>query len=417
MANSQYKYFCSGPKEGETDLYDDFRNSPLYDDFAQVLNRVAYHTSSLLADMDNNPAENFNSLVNKLIGGKRVNYSLRGSYEARCFAAATTFNRKGTFLDLVQARINGGKIGYVTKQYCLKKLNKPKKNKKQMHATSKIYSADSDYGATENNSSDMNCEELKTLIQGIMETISNSDISEVEKITRGQSKNSLWFKEKQIRLTASNFGKVCKLRLKTSTANLVKFILYTAGLQCAAVKYGIMHKNEAINQFQVQTKLSVQPCGLFIHPHYPYLAASPDGLVGADGIIEVKCPYAARDMSIKEAIKSKHIKYLIENQHGGISLKRNHIYYFQVQSQLEISNREFYYFVVYTKADILYEKILKDNSFWNSHMKSRLKNLYFGALLPEIVDSRVARNTPIRTTNSEDLENNTFMEIWENSKR
>lgn len=32
------------------------------------------------------------------------------------------------------------------------------------------------------------------------------------------------------------------------------------------------------------------PCGLFLHPRHDFLAASPDGLLGCDGVLEVKCP-------------------------------------------------------------------------------------------------------------------------------
>ena len=36
--------------------------------------------------------------------------------------------------------------------------------------------------------------------------------------------------------------------------------------------------------------MHVQQVGLFVHASIPQAAASPDGLVGADGLIEIKCP-------------------------------------------------------------------------------------------------------------------------------
>ncbi|GFV27600.1 hypothetical protein TNCV_2522851 [Trichonephila clavipes] len=38
----------------------------------------------------------------------------------------------------------------------------------------------------------------------------------------------------------------------------------------------------------------VKICGLFVDKDKPFLCASPDGLVGDDGLIENKCPYSAR---------------------------------------------------------------------------------------------------------------------------
>lgn len=40
----------------------------------------------------NNRAEQFNSVVAKVVGGKRINFSLKYSYAARCYAAVVIFN-------------------------------------------------------------------------------------------------------------------------------------------------------------------------------------------------------------------------------------------------------------------------------------------------------------------------------------
>ncbi|KAL5245838.1 hypothetical protein ACI65C_013246 [Semiaphis heraclei] len=53
-----------------------------------------------------------------------------------------------------------------------------------------------------------------------------NEIVELERRTIGQQNNSDWQTYRKSRLTASNFGKVCKLRPSTSRANAVKSILY-----------------------------------------------------------------------------------------------------------------------------------------------------------------------------------------------
>lgn len=53
---------------------------------------MSWNARSLLQDKDSNRVETFNSVISKHTGGKRVNYGLKGSYEARCNAAVVSFN-------------------------------------------------------------------------------------------------------------------------------------------------------------------------------------------------------------------------------------------------------------------------------------------------------------------------------------
>lgn len=42
--------------------------------------------------------------------------------------------------------------------------------------------------------------------------------------------------------------------------------------------------------YEVATRVMVDECGLVIHPRIERSGASPDGLVGTDGLLEIKCP-------------------------------------------------------------------------------------------------------------------------------
>lgn len=63
--------------------------------------------------------------------------------------------------------------------------------------------------------------------------------------------------------------------------------------------------------------LLVEPCAIFISQERPYFAASPDGVLGEETIIEVKCPYARR----KHKINITTVPYL-EQRNGILSLKK-----------------------------------------------------------------------------------------------
>jgi putative phage-type endonuclease len=54
--------------------------------------------------------------------------------------------------------------------------------------------------------------------------------------------------------------------------------------------WGTEFEAEARNAYECVSGNMVSETGLWVHPEYPWLAASPDGLVGAEGLCEIKCP-------------------------------------------------------------------------------------------------------------------------------
>lgn len=58
----------------------------------------------------------------------------------------------------------------------------------------------------------------------------------------------------------------------------------------AAMQWGIDHEEEAREQYVIETGRDVDLTGFVKHPTVRWLGASPDGLVGDDGLIEIKCP-------------------------------------------------------------------------------------------------------------------------------
>lgn len=180
----------------------------------------------------------------------------------------------------------------------------------------------------------------------------------IERDTVGQADTLLWIEERAKRLTASNFGKICKLRKSTHCANTVKAILYSNFTGNSATNWGKEHERIAITEFEQATGLTVQDCGLFVSTKHCYLGASPDGLIGQNGIIEVKCPRSCSTKTPREGIESNTIKFAsIEN--GNFTLKRNHDYYYQVQGQLQITSRQYCYFILWTPLQLEYEKVRK----------------------------------------------------------
>ncbi|KAF8778422.1 hypothetical protein HNY73_015146 [Argiope bruennichi] len=62
------------------------------------------------------------------------------------------------------------------------------------------------------------------------------------------------------------------------------------------MKYGQENEVSAIRAIEENFNLKVDCFGLFVNPDFPYLAASPDGLIGDDGIVELLIEYMNVDV-------------------------------------------------------------------------------------------------------------------------
>lgn len=137
------------------------------------------------------------------------------------------------------------------------------------------------------------------------------------------------------------------MRENTSRKAYVDYLLYGAFVDNAATRHGLKFENTAKKALEKVLGKKIRNAGLIIDYALPFLAASPDGLVARNSIVEIKCPHAAKNMTPEDGITSKAIKYC-DLKDGQIHLKVNSYYYYQVQGQLHISNKLFCYFCVWT---------------------------------------------------------------------
>ena len=88
-----------------------------------------------------------------------------------------------------------------------------------------------------------------------------------------------------------------------------------------------------------------------LHLQDCWLGTYPDGLVydptmnDPDGVLEIKSPATAKDTSLKEL--SKSLRFFLYKAGDGFHLKKKN-YYYQVQSQMHITQRSWCNFVVWT---------------------------------------------------------------------
>jgi putative phage-type endonuclease len=97
----------------------------------------------------------------------------------------------------------------------------------------------------------------------------------------------------------------------------------------AAMEWGVEQEQFACIEYESATNQFVDKTGFWLHPEIKFLGVSPDRLVGAEGLIEVKCPNT-----------TTHLGYLFE---GKIPTD----YYKQIQCQLWVTGRQWCDFVSY----------------------------------------------------------------------
>ena len=137
-----------------------------------------------------------------------------------------------------------------------------------------------------------------------------------------------------------------------------------------AIRHGVQYEPIAVDWYEKKHDFKIADAGLFVYKEMPFLAASPDGIVNEDTLLEVKCPFAAKNQYI--TIESVPYLTLVE---GALSLKKDHIYYYQIQGQLLCAGRKMCHLVIFTLKDAKLIFVKRDDTFIEN-MKDKLKAFY-----------------------------------------
>jgi len=155
-----------------------------------------------------------------------------------------------------------------------------------------------------------------------------------EEIVQG---SSAWFESRIGKATASRISDIVaktKSGYSTSRANYMAQLVVermtnqvAESYTNAAMEWGIENEGFARAAYEGKTGILVDEVGAIDHPTILKSAASPDGLVGDDGCLEIKCPHTAT-----------HIDTLLGDE---VAKK----YYDQMQWQMACAERDWCDFV------------------------------------------------------------------------
>lgn len=215
-----------------------------------------------------------------------------------------------------------------------------------------------------------------------------SELQSLEKDTMSQN-TSLWHQEREIRVTASRVHEILHC---TKKETLCENILAKKDLsKIAPIQLGKRLEPMVKNMLRTDYPNYIfRNTGLVVHPDYPFLGASPDGLLyNKDDfmIVEIKCIYNPKHNSLDELINQRRDFCLLQTYPNEYNLNKKHKYYSQIQMQLLCSGIEKCLFVLFFEfgKSLFKEIIEKDTSFWNSEKLQALSEFYFADFLPKYI--------------------------------
>lgn len=150
-----------------------------------------------------------------------------------------------------------------------------------------------------------------------------------------------WFCQRIGKVTASNLWKVCAVKKDGNPLKEYENYLFdliterligqiTEQPITPEMRWGIQYEPEALQAYAQENWASrIDSSGFVHHPHIALSGASPDGLIDADGLVEIKCP-----------TKRTHLRFLISKE---INLK----YVLQMQWQMACTGRKWCDFASY----------------------------------------------------------------------
>lgn len=133
------------------------------------------------------------------------------------------------------------------------------------------------------------------------------------------------------------------------------------------MEHGTETEDEARSFYELATKAFVEPVGFVLHPTMDFSGASPDGLVGEDGVLEIKCP---KTETLLQWMDSKEIpdEYLMQMQWELACTGRKWADFYGYDPRLPIGMRHVYQTV--ERNDALIEQVEAEVIKFNAEVEA-----------------------------------------------
>ncbi|XP_049872736.1 uncharacterized protein LOC126371469 isoform X2 [Pectinophora gossypiella] len=398
-----YCRFCQNSDEKDTNSLDDLKTkAPAVWAHICAANEAVMSKCHRLSNNTTNVVENFMSVVSKFVCGKRLSLYKGGSYQRRVYIAGLSHSRGQKWHTNAWKKHIRSSPGQTFKKYIAQSEKSKERRKKYIRR--RLFApkpkTDHNYGP---NAKDVDESVLgKDLKEACLLKLKDFEttidqIKYIESATIGQHDNDVYTTYRCDRLTASQFGMICKRKSTTPCHNQVKSVLYKNNILTNDMAYGQNHESVARTLFIEKMNKAVRPAGLYIDEEFGFLGASPDGVIEEENsILEIKCcPSLARNnQDIFSAAKDRKNFPLLVDDTGALQINKKHNYYYQIQGQLRVSKMMKCYFIGYVSPsfDITVFEVQRDENFIKN-MMPKLVTFYKNCILPEVVLRRVTKKT------------------------
>ncbi len=143
---------------------------------------------------------------------------------------------------------------------------------------------------------------IKEMKHGQVIEVTEQQMKDLQLVQIEQGSDA-WFQQRLGKVTASKIADIVaktKSGYSTSRANYMAQLVVerltgvkTESFTNAAMEWGTQTEPLARAAYELKTGVMVDEVAMIDHPTIPMSGASPDGLVGEDGMIEIKCPNTA----------------------------------------------------------------------------------------------------------------------------
>lgn len=198
-----------------------------------------------------------------------------------------------------------------------------------------------------------------------------------------------WHEARAGRITASRFADVIALRRDGKpTAAREKYLRQLAferlaqapsrEIQSRSLEWGTELEAFAREAYELETGRFVTQAGFVTHPAYDFIGSSPDGLIGSDGGLEIKCPHD----------ESVHVGTWLDGMPADHAA--------QVQGTMFVTGREWWDFVSYDPRQrdglrLYVQRIERDQAYIDTLERGLLQ---FEAELQQLVQQLEAKGVP-----------------------
>ena len=216
------------------------------------------------------------------------------------------------------------------------------------------------------------------------------EATDIEQDTKHQSQSAVWLCERGFRLTASNAKQIIHCKEETIPEIIESLISPPDISHLLAIKLG--REREPVIRNMIRHEYNgmyvLRNTGLCIHPQFPFLGASPDGLLfnpQEPMLLEIKTALNLQHNTLEELIMTRTDFCLGYDQQGQIILKETHKYFYQVQQQMLCANVHKCLFVLFYDFDKpLYKCVIDFDEKWSKRAIPVLSKFYFSFFLPAL---------------------------------